>query len=54
MEDVLTILLTTNYSRAQLIKKRLELENIECYLKNVNLIQPDISTGVKIFINKMI
>jgi len=52
MENVSTILLTTNYSRAQLIKKRLELENIECYLKNVNLIQPDISTGVKILINK--
>lgn len=47
-----TILLTTNYSKALLIKKRLELENIECYFKNVNLIQADISTGVKILINK--
>lgn len=40
------------YSRALLIQGRLESEGVECFLRNINLVQPDISTGVKIMIKE--
>ena len=52
MEDKLVTIATYNYSRAEIIKGRLEAAGITCYLKNVNLIQPDVSSGVKIRIDE--
>ncbi len=52
MENKLVTIATYNYSRAEIIKGRLEAAGITCYLKNVNLIQPDVSSGVKIRIDE--
>ena len=47
--DKKVVTLTTNtYSRAYMLKGRLESEGIECFLTNVNLIQPNVSYGVKV------
>jgi nucleotide-binding universal stress UspA family protein len=48
MEDKIITIATYPYSRAQLLKGRLEAEGIECFLSNINLVQPQISGGVKI------
>lgn len=53
MDDKIIMLASYPYSRAILIQGRLESEGIECFLKNVNLLQPDISTGVKIMIKEV-
>ncbi len=45
-------LATYSYSRAQLLKTRLESEGVECYLKNLNLIQSAIGGGVKVRIKE--
>ena len=52
MEDKIITITTCPYSRAQLIKGKLESESIECFLSNINLVQPGISTGVKIKIRE--
>ncbi|OQX72434.1 MAG: hypothetical protein B6D61_13710 [Bacteroidetes bacterium 4484_249] len=52
MEDKIITIATYPYSRAQLLKGRLEAEGIECFLSNINMVQPGISTGVKIRINE--
>ncbi|MCF8267800.1 MAG: universal stress protein [Ignavibacteriales bacterium] len=52
MEDKIITITTSPYSRAQLIKGKLESEGIECFLSNINLIQPGISSGVKIKIKE--
>jgi len=52
MEEKIITIASHPYSRAQLLKGRLEAEGIECFLSNVNLVQPDISTGVKVKINE--
>lgn len=52
MEDKVITIATCPYSRAQLIKGKLESEGIECFLTNINLIQPGISAGVKIKIRE--
>ncbi|WP_372751003.1 universal stress protein [Labilibaculum sp.] len=51
MKDKLITLATYSYSRAQLLKSRLESEGIECFLKNLNLIQSVVGGGVKVRIN---
>lgn len=48
MKNEIVTLTTNTYSRASLIKIRLEDEGIECFLSNVNLVQPGVSFGVKI------
>ncbi len=48
MEDKLIILAEHPYERALLIKTRLANEGIDAVLSNVNMVQPDTSTGVKI------
>ena len=48
METKIITLTTNTYSRAALIKTKLEDDGIECFLSNVNLVQPGISFGVKI------
>lgn len=52
MEDQIVTLTTCTYSRAQLIKARLESEGIECFLAHTNLIQADIATGVEVKISE--
>lgn len=52
MEDTIITVATYPYSRAQLLKVMLEAEGIECFLSNINLVQPDIATGVKIRIHQ--
>lgn len=52
MEEKLVTIATYNYSRAEIIKGRLEASGITCYLRNVNLIQPNVSSGVQIRINE--
>ena len=52
MEDKVITIMSCPYARALLIQGQLEAEGIECYLKNINLIQPDIATGVKVRVNK--
>ncbi len=51
-EEKIISVATYSYSRAHLLKGRLESEGIECFLKNENLIQPDISTGVNVLIRE--
>ena len=53
MEEKIITIASYPYSRAQLLKGRLEAEGIECFLSNINLVQPDISTGVKVKINEL-
>jgi nucleotide-binding universal stress UspA family protein len=52
MKDKIITIASYPYSRAQLLKGRLESEGIECFLSNINLVQGDISSGVKIRINE--
>lgn len=48
MEKNIITLTTNTYTRAFTLKGRLEAEGIECFLSNVNLIQPNVSYGVKV------
>jgi nucleotide-binding universal stress UspA family protein len=52
MEDKIITIASYPYARAQLLKGRLEAEGIECFLSNINLVQPHVSSGVKIKINE--
>jgi nucleotide-binding universal stress UspA family protein len=52
MKDQIITITTCPYARAQLIKARLEGEGIECFLSNINLIQPGIASGVRIKIKR--
>ncbi len=52
MDKKIITLGTYSFSQAQLLKARLESEKIDCYLKNINLIQSAIGTGVKVKINE--
>lgn len=52
MKDQIITVATCPYSKAQLIKGRLESEGIECFLSNINLIQAGIASGVNVKINE--
>lgn len=52
MEDKLITLSILTYSKAQILKSVLESEGIESYIHNVNLIQPVISSGVRVRIKE--
>ena len=52
MEDPVITIATFPYSRAQLIRGRLESEGIACFLSHLNLVQPDIAAGVSLKINR--
>lgn len=41
-----------NYTRAQILKNRLEIEGVECFLKNINMVQPNVGSGVKVRIHE--
>ena len=51
-EEKLVTLAILTYSKAQILKNVLENEGIESYIHNVNLIQPVISSGVRIRIKE--
>ncbi|MEI6124479.1 MAG: universal stress protein [Bacteroidota bacterium] len=50
MKTKLITLATVNYSKALMLKSRLEAYGIDSYLANVNLIQSDVATGVKLLV----
>ena len=52
MEDKLITLALLTYSKAQILQSVLENEGIESYIHNVNLIQPVISSGVRVRIKE--
>lgn len=52
MKDRMITLATYSYSRAQLLKTRLESEGVKCFLKNLNLIQSAVGGGVKLRIKE--
>jgi len=52
MEDKLVTFAIHTYERALIIKNILESKGIEAFLHNVNLIQPEISAGVRIRIKE--
>ena len=52
MEDKLITLAIHTFEKAQILKTILESENIEVYIHNVNLIQPIISSGVRVRIKE--
>lgn len=52
MEDKLITLVTLTYAKAEILKSVLESEGIMSELYNVNIIQPNISSGVKVRINE--
>ena len=51
MKDELVTLITLTYAKAQVLKSVLESEGIMAELYNVNIIQPFVSSGVKVCIN---
>ncbi|MDR1369950.1 MAG: universal stress protein, partial [Dysgonamonadaceae bacterium] len=52
MEDKLITLAIHTFQKAQLLKTMLESGGIEVYLHNVNLIQPVVSSGVRVRIKE--
>lgn len=52
MKEELTLLGSYHFARAQVLRTLLEAEGIECMLGNINLIQPDISSGIKLFVHE--
>lgn len=52
MDPKLVTIATETYSRAEILKTRLESEGIECILTNVNLIHPGTPGGVKVKISE--
>lgn len=52
MEDKLVTLAILTYAKAQILKNVLENEGIEAYIHNVNLIQPVVSSGVRLRIKE--
>ncbi len=52
MKDRLITIATDHYTAAEILKARLESAGIECYLKNVNLLQGAVSEGVQVQIKE--
>jgi nucleotide-binding universal stress UspA family protein len=52
MEDKLVTLAILTYAKAQILKNVLESDGIEAYIHNINLIQPVISSGVRVRIKE--
>ena len=52
MSDRLVTIAVHNYSRAQVLKSRLNAEGIDCYLKNVNLVHSTVPGGVKLRVHE--
>jgi nucleotide-binding universal stress UspA family protein len=52
MDDKLIVIANESYTSALVLQSYLESKGIECYLKNVNLVQPNVSDNVKVQINE--
>lgn len=52
MEEKLIVIATESYASAQILQTYLESNGIECYLRNVNLVQPMVSEGVQVQIKE--
>jgi nucleotide-binding universal stress UspA family protein len=52
MEDKLTTIAYHTYSRALLLQSQLEAAGIECFLTNVNVVQPSVGGGVRLKVRK--
>ena len=52
MEEKLVTLATDHYTAAEVLKAKLESAGIECFLKNVNLLQGAVSEGVQVQIRE--
>jgi len=48
MEDKLTTIGFHTYSRALLLQSQLEAAGLECFLSNINIIQPSVGSGVRL------
>lgn len=48
MEDKLTTIAYHTYSRALLLQSQLEAAKIDCFLTNVNVVQPNVGSGVRL------
>lgn len=54
MDDRLITIAIYTYQKAQIIKGILESEGIDVFIQNVNLIQPVVSSGVRVRINEKV
>ena len=52
MKHNLSLLTTTNFAHAQILASRLELYGIPCYIRNMNLIGPEINEEVEIWLSE--
>jgi nucleotide-binding universal stress UspA family protein len=52
MEEKLIVITTENYASAQILQTYLESNGIECYLNNINLVQPMVAEGVQVQIKE--
>ena len=52
MDENLVTIATEKFASAQILQTYLESNGIECFLSNVNLVQPNISEGVKVQIKE--
>jgi nucleotide-binding universal stress UspA family protein len=52
MKDKLITIATDHYTAAEILKAKLENAGIDCFLKNVNLLQGAVSEGVKVQIRE--
>ncbi len=52
MEEKLIVITTENYASAQILQTYLESNGIECYLNNINLVQPIVAEGVQVQIKE--
>jgi hypothetical protein len=52
MEDKLITVAALPYSSAHILEGRLEAEGIECYLKNINLVQSTVGDGVRLVVRE--
>lgn len=52
MDEKLIVIANESYTSALVLQSYLESNGIECYLKNVNLVQPNVSDNVKVQIRE--
>lgn len=52
MEEKLIVIATESYASAQILQTYFESNGIECYLRNVNMVQPMVSEGVQVQIKE--
>lgn len=52
MDDNMIVIANENYTSALVLQSFLESNGINCYLKNINLVQPNVSDNVKVQISE--